>query len=605
MRNYQRAGALLFTVVALAASTLIASCGGGSDSPTSITAPTAVTIGYAKGDLSLTDPGLQKMTASLATTSGALLQAIYAVNSFVFTDPKVTDYATYVQRQADANQALGILILYAGQTEQKADALPTSAPSTLALLSPQGAPTSFKAAASPEEVLAVLNSSKSKWPIKTLMQQYQVSAKKAQLILNNAMNGLTSQAYLDQATVETQVITRLTLVKEAAGLAVTVGSTVITAGGVGGVLTVFEAGTAIIGAADAVIKVTKAGAELAIGQDGALDEMFEKSTMVRVIADVNELVSINGLFAKSANLLDTTNKLIYVAGKLNEVFQEKKVSFGAESMTLTSFNDDFKAAYMARVKALNYPSTFPGNYVDAANQPVTVNAAVMPQAALDALDALPVDAQLAIVQQILSDSPGHTTPPSLEAGTPVTLSGTFPSTSLDLWTTDGKPLITALNSGTWSMTGAGLELDHVEQYRDSTGVLLSYTVFVHAPYGAQGTLTVTNNPTWALSPKEVWLSNERYVLSYRLGMRPLEDAGGFYTNGNVIASASISGLTAKVDYVFPKEGLGPFNRFTITPQVRASIDADIYNKDGSFLRTLEDGHDYFRLLQVVVTGRKN
>lgn len=404
MRAYQRAGAALFTAVALAASTLIASCGG-SDSPTSITAPTAVAIGYAKGDLSLTDPGLQKMTASLATTSGALLQAIYAVNSFVFTDTKVTDYATYVQRQADANQALGILILYAGQTEQNADALPTSAPSMLTLMSPHSVPTPFiAAAASPEEVLAVLNSSKSKWPIKTLMQQYQVSAKKAQLILNNAMNGLTSQAYLDQATVETQAVTRLTLVKEASGLAVTVGSTVITAGGVGGVMTVFEAGTAILSSTDAVIKVTKAGAELAIGQDGALDDMFEKSTAVRAIADVNELLSIKSLFAKSANLLDTTNKLTYVAGKLNEVFQEKKVSFGAESMTLTSFNDDFKAAYLARVKALKYPSTFPGNYVDAANQPVTVSAAAMPQAALDALDALPVDAQLAIVQKILPDS---------------------------------------------------------------------------------------------------------------------------------------------------------------------------------------------------------
>ncbi len=405
--NHAHTSALILTAIALAASSLMTACGGGDSSSapgSGISVPADVSIRYAAGDLSVKDPNLLSVTASLATTSGALLQAIYAVNSFVYTDTKVTDYATYVQRQADANQALGILVLYAGKTEQNADAIPAGLSSMTMFLSPQGNPISLTAAASPEEVLAVLNSSKSKWPIKTLMQQYQVSAKKAQLILNNAMAGLTSQAYLDQAAVETQMVTRLALVKEASGLVVTVGSTVLTAGAAGGVLTVFEAGSAVIGTADAVIKVTKAGAELAIGQDGALDNAFEKSTLVRTIADVNELVSINGLFTQSGNMLDATNKVTYVTGKLSEIFQENKISMGAESLSLTKFNDDFKAAYIARVKALKYPSTFPGSYVDATNQPVTVSATDMPQSALDALDSLPVEAQLAIVQQILPDS---------------------------------------------------------------------------------------------------------------------------------------------------------------------------------------------------------
>ncbi len=412
MRNCKFPLSSLLTAAALAAATLLASCGG-SDSDSSglvdvpITTPANASIPYRQGDLSATDPRLQKMTSSLATTSGALLQAIFAVNSFVFTDPKVTDYATYVQRHADANKALGVLILYAGKTEQNADAFGSAVTGRLALQSPRSIPSFLKAAASPEEVLAVLSSSKSVWPIKTLMQQYQVSAKRAQLILNNAMAGITSQAYLDQATVETQTITRLALVRDASALTVAVGGSVVTMGAAaaaGTTLTGFEVGSAIIATADAAIKVTKSGAELAIGQDGALDSAFEKSMVVRTIADVNELVSIKGLFAKSVNGLDVANKLTWVGGKLSEVFQEKKVSFGAESLTLTDLDASFKASYLERVKGLKYPTTFPGNYIDAAKQQVTVSPTEMPQIVLEALDTLPVEAQLAIVQQILPDS---------------------------------------------------------------------------------------------------------------------------------------------------------------------------------------------------------
>ena len=128
MKNYRRTLSAFLTAAALATSTLLASCGGGdSAADTAITAPAEVNIAYRQGDLSATDPRLQKVTASLGTTSGALLQAIFAVNSFVFTDPKTTDYPTYVQRHADANQALGILILYAGKTEEYADALAVNA----------------------------------------------------------------------------------------------------------------------------------------------------------------------------------------------------------------------------------------------------------------------------------------------------------------------------------------------------------------------------------------------------------------------------------------------------------------------------------------------
>jgi hypothetical protein len=324
MKTHTRPLVLLLTAVAMAVGALASGCGGSDDTP--------VVVRSSCRPLSHSPTGKatwwpltrvwQQVTASLGTASGALLQAIFAVNSFVFTDPKVTDYPTYVQRHVDAQRALSVLNLYAGNTEKHADALPSNETGLLAL-QPQSAISVFKTAASPEEVLAVLNSSKSKWPIKTLMQQYQVGAKKAQLILNNAMAGLTSEAYLEEAFVVTQVITRLELVKNASALVVVVGSTVATMGAAtvaGTTLSGFQVGSAVIGTADAVIKVTKAGAELAIGRDGALDSAFEKSTLVTTIANVNEVVSVFGLFTPSDNGLDVTNKLVWVGGKLNEVF---------------------------------------------------------------------------------------------------------------------------------------------------------------------------------------------------------------------------------------------------------------------------------------------
>lgn len=487
MKNYRRTLSAFLTAAALATSTLLASCGGGdSATDTAITAPAEVNIAYRQGDLSATDPRLQKVTASLGTTSGALLQAIFAVNSFVFTDPKATDYPTYVQRHADANQALGILILYAGKTEEHADALAVNAKTLPAARSAAG----LMKAASPEEVQAVLNSSDSRWPIKTLMQQYKVSAKRAQLILNNAMAGITSQAYLDQAVIETQTITRLALIKEASGLAVTVGGTFVTAGAAG-VVTGLElasiATTAVVGTVDGVIKVTKAGAELAIGRDGALDSAFEKSAVVRTIADANELLAVKGLFTQSENWLDTTSKLTWLTGKVGEVLQENKISFGAESLSLEKLTPSFKENYLARIKALNYPTTFPGSYIDADKTPVTVTAAQMPQVVLDALDTLPVEAQLAIVQQMLPDSPDVPV-----TGNGITLAATKVSsddTSITYTVSANVQGITAPTSVVMSVANGSVV--NANKVLSANGVLTwSVTVL-----GTNATVTVTRGDT--------------------------------------------------------------------------------------------------------------
>lgn len=401
IKKLGRRGWATFALVAAMTPALI-SCGGGDDD--AAPSPTETAIPYQKGDLTATDRSLSTVTRSLGTTAGALVQSIYAINSFVYTDTKNTDFATYQKRHADAIRALDVLVANAARTDAYASVLPSTQEAQKLAMRAAALPT----AVSPNEVLAVLNSSKSKWPIKTLMEQYQVSAKRAQLILNNAMAGLTSEAYTEQANVENQVALRLTLVRDASGLAVGVGATALTAGAAGGMLTAWEATTAVVGGTDAIIKVTKAGAELYLGQEGALDDTVKKSLALRGLAVAAELLSIQGLFTKPPTDIDDAagaalNNIIYVVGKASEFFQEKKVSFGAESISADDLDEAAKTAMINRVKALKFPTQYPGNYVDDANKPVAVEKSALPPAILEALARLPVSEQLAIVKQLLPE----------------------------------------------------------------------------------------------------------------------------------------------------------------------------------------------------------
>lgn len=395
------------TVALVAAMTpVLISCGGGDDdaTQTEAPAPTQVLVPYQAGDLSATDSRLSAVTLALGSTAGALVQSIYAINSFVYTDTKTTDFATYQKRHADAIRALDVLVANAARTDAHASALPGAQDAPLVRLA------ASTPAVSPSEVLAVLNSSKSKWPIKTLMEQYQVSAKRAQLILNNAMAGLTSEAYTEQANVENQVALRLAVVRDASGLAVGVGATALTAGAAGGALTAWEATTAVIGTTDAIIKVSKAGAELYLGQEGALDETVKKSLALRTLAGAAELLAIQSLFTRPSSDIDDTaatavNNLIYVVGKASEFFQEKKVSFGAESISAEDLEQARKTAMINHIKGMKMPTKFPGNYVDDLNKPDVVEKNALPPVVLEALAQLPVSEQLAVVKQLLPEPP--------------------------------------------------------------------------------------------------------------------------------------------------------------------------------------------------------
>ena len=402
-RNTGRKGWAAFALAVALVQGLVG-CGGGSDDATP--APAGVAVPYQAGDLAAYDSKLPAVTRSLESTTGALMQAIYAVNSFAYTDTQITGFATYQKRQADAIRALDVLVANAARTEAFVNALP-DIQGAKALQVPAVPVGVLPSSASPSEVLAVLNSSKSRWPIKTLMEQYQVSAKRAQLILNNAMAGLTSEAYTEQATVENQVALRLTLVRDASALTVGVGATALTAGAAGGALTAWEATTAVVGATDAIIKVSKAGADLYIGQEGALDDTVKKSLALRTLAGAAELLAIQGLFARPTDVDDAAgaavNNLVYVTGKISEFFQEKKISFGAESVSASDIDEAIKQSMIERVKALKFPAQYPGTYRDDSNNTLVVDRGVFPPLVLEALAKLPVSDQLDAVKQLLPE----------------------------------------------------------------------------------------------------------------------------------------------------------------------------------------------------------
>jgi len=230
-------------------------------------------------------------------------------NTFLFTDSNSTYIGTFRLRKEQADKALDALITAAEETESIVDILPSNEIEARLMI--------IQRDISPEEVEAVLESSKIKWPLKTLMAHYKVDAHHAKEILDNAMEGLISK-YKKEEEDATRTITRLQVVRDAAALTVVVGGTIITAGGVGGALTVVDGATAAIAGSNAVVKATKSAAELYIGQDGALDEASNNNIVFRGIAAADEVVSIRGLFLKPETGLDLVNKFIYTTGKMND-----------------------------------------------------------------------------------------------------------------------------------------------------------------------------------------------------------------------------------------------------------------------------------------------
>lgn len=324
---------------------------GGTNSVDVVLDCTLSNLSYTQVGLNSDDENLTLLRKSLAKTAGTLMQSILSINTFLFTDSNETNLTVFQARKRAVDQALDALIFQATQTEAYADGL-------IEPIAPLAR--SFSVEATPEEVEAILNSSKIKWPIKTLMQHYKVNAQEAKNILDNAMEGLVTK-YTAQADFETQKILIAQTIRDGAALTVVIGTAAVTAGATG-VLTGAQAVGTVISGSDAIVKLTKSGAELMIGQDGALDSAYNNSTLLRGLSDVNELISIQSLFSNPNNALELTNQFTWMAGKLSDLIQDKKITFGAESYELKSLDAMQLTSIEADLKAILQPSTYPGRF---------------------------------------------------------------------------------------------------------------------------------------------------------------------------------------------------------------------------------------------------
>ena len=277
---------------------------------------------YQTGDIA-DDTYLSDIRQSLAVTSGALVQAMLSINTFIFTNNATTSLDTFKERKTQVDQALNILETKAAITDGYLDMLssPEEAQSYI---------TANYKTIEPAEVEAILNSSKMKGVLRPLMAHYHVSARKAKEILDNAMDHLYTQ-YTEEADNYETATNVAKVVRDGAALAITIGATVATAGTVGG-LGVVGGISSLVQGADGIVKLSKSSAELIIGKDGALDDTYKHSGFVGGLSAASEMLAIKSLFTKPDTVAGVISNMVYWSSKAREVTQDEVIAFGPASL---------------------------------------------------------------------------------------------------------------------------------------------------------------------------------------------------------------------------------------------------------------------------------
>jgi hypothetical protein len=302
---------------------------------------------YQTGDIA-DETYLDDIRQSLAVTSGAVVQAILSINTFIFTNNATTSLDTFKERKAQVDQALDILEAKAGIVDSYLDMLssPEQAQAYTAV--------NYKTI-EPAEVEAILNSSKMKGVLKPLMAHYHVSARKAKEILDNAMDHLFTQYTAEADNYETATNVAK-VVRDGAGLAITIGATVATAGTAGG-LGVVGGISSLVQGADGIVKLSKSSAELIIGEDGALDDTYKHSALVGGLSAASEMVSVISLFSKPDSVEGAISNMYYWSSKVREVTQDEVIAFGPASLNYGDYIH-YKPNRETYLRLLNH--TYPG-----------------------------------------------------------------------------------------------------------------------------------------------------------------------------------------------------------------------------------------------------
>ncbi|MBI4213425.1 MAG: hypothetical protein HY534_03880 [Chloroflexi bacterium] len=317
-------------------------------------------VEYLQGGVATSREDQALLRVSFGASSAALVQSIIATNAVLFTDPTRTPHPTFLERLDDANHALGLLADLAEQTEEYANRL---GPSTTLARVNQGRPDNavramglpllplFQSRPSktidPKEVEAVLNAGDPRRPIATLMRAYGVNARRAQAILNTAMAGIESSAYTDEADFHDRALRAANAIKDTSALAVTIGTTYLSAGSASAAVTKLSNDPlALVSGIDAILKFTKSGIELALGEQNAVSESSAVQSTIFVTSAVSEFAALKSLGEVGAGL-----------GKMWTAFQDKTITTSQALQKVTEMGAELGSDKGARLYDLIYVSS--------------------------------------------------------------------------------------------------------------------------------------------------------------------------------------------------------------------------------------------------------
>jgi hypothetical protein len=192
------------------------------------------------------------------------------------------------------------------------------------------------------------------------------------------------------------------------------------------------------------------------------------------------------------------------------------------------------------------------------------------------------------------------------------LSGVIPNLNSFLYLNDYvgvTHVVTDSGTGTWSMTGDGIELIGVQQWASADGLRQYYQVNIYSP-GSTGTITITSNQAWDASNFKEWINpgafpNRSVVTYLPLEFLPLAGDAVHYSS-DVTLSATTTGLTAKVNYVFPKidPNTAQIANINLSPQIGLHYDINTYNLDGTLLNSDKGNGGNDEYIRFNVTNKK-
>jgi hypothetical protein len=280
---------------------------------------------------------IDKVGKQVNEFSVALIQAIINFNSYVYLDANHTSVEMIKARQLEAIASMELLVSYADK------GIVSSNVASKKLYA-------FRQNDLITDGLDVIlkNSSLGMSAISSYYTKMKEYGEDATFQLHQDLAYLSGSQETANQWFQTAEDTAI-LVKEASGLSVAVLGTIYSAGTLTSVA-VAEAGWAststmvvngfskldgIVSGASALIKTTKAGANLFLGHGSTLAKSLTDTPLVNTITRADEIISVVSIFDPTNNRADAVSSIQYIAGQTTNLFYNNIIEFGDLALKIT------------------------------------------------------------------------------------------------------------------------------------------------------------------------------------------------------------------------------------------------------------------------------